>query len=79
VKGDVAIEARHLVAKEVDLVGSRNSLHEFDEVIALFESARIDPRQVVTDRVRMEEVPGAFTRWAAEPGSIGKVLVSVTA
>jgi threonine dehydrogenase-like Zn-dependent dehydrogenase len=77
VKGDVAIEARHLVAKEVDLFGSRNSLREFDEVIALFESRRIDPREVVTEWLSMEEVPDAFMRWAAEPGAVGKLLVSV--
>lgn len=79
VKGDVALEARHLVAKEVDFVGSRNSLHEFTEVIALFESGRVDPRQVITDRVSMDEVPAALARWAAEPSSVGKVLVSVGA
>jgi threonine dehydrogenase-like Zn-dependent dehydrogenase len=77
VKGDVALEARHLVAKEVDLVGSRNALHEFGEVISLFESGRVDPLQVVTDRVPIEEVPGVLERWAADPAGIGKVLVSV--
>ena len=78
VRGDVALEARHLVAKEVDMVGSRNSMGEFDEVIALFESGRVDPLQVVTDRIGMDGVPGALARWAANPPAVGKVLVSVT-
>jgi threonine dehydrogenase-like Zn-dependent dehydrogenase len=77
VKGDVALEARQLVAKEVDLVGSRNALDEFAEVIALFESGRVDPLQVVTHRVALEDVPQMFSRWAAEPTSVGKVLVSL--
>jgi threonine dehydrogenase-like Zn-dependent dehydrogenase len=77
VKGDVAIEARHLVAKEVDLFGSRNSLREFDEVIALFESRRIDPRQVVSERLPMDDVPDALVRWAAAPATVGKLLVNV--
>lgn len=78
VKGDVALEARQLVAKEVDLVGSRNALDEFAEVIALFESGRVDPRDVVTDRVALDDVPQILGRWAAEPSSVGKVLVSVS-
>lgn len=78
VKGDVALEARQLVAKEVDLVGSRNALDEFAEVMALFQSGRVDPLQVVTDRVMLEDVPQALARWAAEPSSVGKVLVSVS-
>jgi threonine dehydrogenase-like Zn-dependent dehydrogenase len=77
VKGDVAFEARQLVAKEVDLVGSRNALDEFAEVIALFESGRVDPLQVVTHRVTLDDVPQVLAQWAADPSSIGKVLVSV--
>jgi threonine dehydrogenase-like Zn-dependent dehydrogenase len=78
VKGDVALEARQLVAKEVDLVGSRNALDEFGEVIALFESGRVDPLQVVTDRVTLDDVPQILARWASDPSSVGKVLVSVS-
>jgi threonine dehydrogenase-like Zn-dependent dehydrogenase len=78
VKGDVALEARQLVAKEVDLVGSRNALDEFAEVIALFESGRVDPLQVVTDRVTLDDVPQVLVRWASDPSSVGKVLVSVS-
>jgi threonine dehydrogenase-like Zn-dependent dehydrogenase len=77
VKGDVALEARQLVAKEVDLVGSRNALDEFAEVIALFESGQVDPLQVVTDRVTLEEVPAVLGRWATNPSTVGKVMVSV--
>ena len=77
VKGDVALEARHIVAKEVDIVGSRNAMDEFAEVVALFESGRIDPGQVVTDRIGLDDVPAMFARWAAEPAGVGKVLVSV--
>ena len=78
VKGDVALEARQLVAKEVDLLGSRNALDEFAEVIALFESGRVDPLQVVTDRVTLDDVPQVLARWASDPSSVGKVLVSVS-
>ena len=78
VKGDVALEARQLVAKEVDLVGSRNALDEFAEVIALFESGRVDPLEAVTDRVTLDDVPQVLARWGSNPSSVGKVLVSVS-
>ena len=59
-------------------MGLRNALDEFAEVIALFESGRIDPLQVVTDRVTLDDVPQALARWAANPSSVGKVMVSVS-
>jgi threonine dehydrogenase-like Zn-dependent dehydrogenase len=77
VKGDIALEARQIVAKEVDLLGSRNAIDEFAEVIALFESGRVDPLALVTDRVTLDEVPAMFGRWADRPDSVGKILVEI--
>jgi threonine dehydrogenase-like Zn-dependent dehydrogenase len=77
VKGDIALEARQIVAKEVDLLGSRNAIDEFAEVIALFESGRVDPLALVTDRVALDEVPAMFGRWADRPDSVGKILVEI--
>jgi threonine dehydrogenase-like Zn-dependent dehydrogenase len=77
VKGDVALEARHIVAKEVDLLGSRNAMGEFDEVIALFESGRVDPLRLITKRLGLEQVPDVFREWAARPSEMGKVLVAL--
>ena len=39
---------------------------------------RVDPLQVVTDRVTLDEVPQVMARWASDPSSVGKVLVSVS-
>ena len=77
VKGDVPLEARHFVAKEMDLLGSRNALTELDDVVALFESGRIDPLRLVSDRISLEQVPDTLARWATGTSGIGKVLVSV--
>ncbi len=77
VKGDVPLEARHFVAKEMDLLGSRNALTELDDVVALFESGRIDPLKLVSDRIALDEVPETLARWATGTSGIGKVLVSV--
>ena len=77
VKGDIALEARQIVAKEVDILGSRNATDEFAEVIALFESGRVDPLALVTNRMPLEDVPAMFARWAERPESVGKILVEV--
>jgi threonine dehydrogenase-like Zn-dependent dehydrogenase len=79
VQGDVAIEARHIVAKEVEILGSRNATDEFADVIALFESRAIDPLRLVTHRVTLDAVPAMLGEWARQPAAFGKVLVLVTA
>jgi threonine dehydrogenase-like Zn-dependent dehydrogenase len=78
VKGDVAIEPRHIVAKEMEILGSRNATDEFADVITLFESKVIDPLRLVTHRVTLEEAPAMLSEWARQPATVGKVLVRVT-
>jgi threonine dehydrogenase-like Zn-dependent dehydrogenase len=77
VKGDVPIEARHIVAKEMEILGSRNATDEFADVIALFESRAVDPLRLVTHRVALSDAPAMLTEWAREPAAVGKILVSV--
>lgn len=77
VKGDVPIEARQIVFKELTIFGSRNATGELGEVVQLFEAGRVDPLRVVTDRVSLDAAPAAMTRWASAPGGIGKILVAV--
>jgi threonine dehydrogenase-like Zn-dependent dehydrogenase len=77
VKGDISLEARQIVAKEVDILGSRNATDEFADVIALFESGRVDPLALVTNRVALDDVPAMLARWAERPDSVGKILVEI--
>jgi threonine dehydrogenase-like Zn-dependent dehydrogenase len=76
-KGDVPLEARLIVLKEVTIFGSRNATDELAAVVQIFEGGRVDPLRVVTDRVSLEAAPDAMTRWAAAPAGIGKILVAV--
>jgi threonine dehydrogenase-like Zn-dependent dehydrogenase len=73
----VPLEARQIVFKEVTILGSRNATRELGDVVRLFESGRVDPRRVVTDRVALDEVPRVMARWAERPAGIGKILVAV--
>lgn len=76
-KGDVALEARLIVLKEVAILGSRNAMDELSAVVALFESGAVDPRALVTHRVSLDQAPAMFSTWAAAPQTVGKILVSV--
>ena len=76
-KGEVALEPRLVVLKEVTILGSRNATGELAAVVAMFESGRVDPRLVVTHRVPLDAAPAMLDRWAAAPQEVGKVLVSL--
>ncbi len=76
-KGEVPLEARLIVLKEVAILGSRNATDELTAVVALFESGTVDPRALVTHRVALEAAPAMLGQWAAAPQTVGKILVSV--
>jgi len=77
-KGDVPLEARLIVLKEVAILGSRNATDELAAVVALFESGKVDPLALVTHRVALDDAPGMLGQWAAAPQAVGKILVSVS-
>lgn len=77
-KGEVPLEARLIVLKEVAILGSRNATDELAAVVAMFESGTVDPRALVTHRVSLEAAPAMLAEWAAAPQAVGKILVSVT-
>ncbi len=73
----VPYETKLFVAKELDILGSRNCLGEFQEVIAFLERGTFDPRVLVSRTIRLPEVPGALEAWAAAPGATSKIMVHV--
>ncbi len=76
-KGEVPLEARLIVLKEVAILGSRNATDELAAVVALFESGTVDPRPLITHRVPLDAAPAMLEQWAAAPQAVGKILVSV--
>jgi threonine dehydrogenase-like Zn-dependent dehydrogenase len=76
-KGQVPLDARLIVFKEVTIAGSRNATDELAAVVRMFESGRCDPLRVVTDRVSLDATPAAMARWASAPRGVGKILVAV--
>lgn len=76
-RGEVPLDARLIVFKEVTILGSRNATDELAAVVQMFEGGRVDPLRVVTDRVALDDAPAAMARWASAPRGVGKILVAV--
>jgi 2-desacetyl-2-hydroxyethyl bacteriochlorophyllide A dehydrogenase len=72
----VAIDDATLHRREITLLASRNSCHEFPRIIGLIESGRIDTEPWITHRMALADVPRRFAELATQPGLIKAMIVS---
>jgi 2-desacetyl-2-hydroxyethyl bacteriochlorophyllide A dehydrogenase len=73
-KGEVSLTTAMFTKKELDVMGSRNSLRAFAECIDLIAGNRIDVASLITRTVSLEEVPAAVGEIAAHPEKFMKVV-----
>jgi 2-desacetyl-2-hydroxyethyl bacteriochlorophyllide A dehydrogenase len=73
-KGEVSLMTAMFTKKELDVVGSRNSLRDFPESIDLISGNKIDVGSLVTRTVSFEEVPAVVKEMAAYPEKFMKVV-----
>lgn len=73
-KGDVSLTTAMFTKKELDVMGSRNSIQAFPESIDLVAGDKIDVASLVTRTVSFEEVPAAVREIAAYPEKFMKVV-----
>jgi threonine dehydrogenase-like Zn-dependent dehydrogenase len=76
-KEPVTYETKYFVQKELDILGSRNSLDEFPDVIAMLLQGRFPVESTISKVVPMEEAGEALAGWADAPQTITKILVEV--
>ncbi len=77
-KEPVAYETRLFVQKELDILGSRNALHEdFLAVISMLEAGRFPVDQTVSATVPLTEAPQIFADWSAAPSRYTKIMVTL--
>jgi 2-desacetyl-2-hydroxyethyl bacteriochlorophyllide A dehydrogenase len=77
-KAPIAYETKYFVMKELDILGSRNSLTEdFRAVIAMLESGRYPVAETITRTVPFAEAGAALQSWSDNPGVITKIHVEV--
>lgn len=76
-KQPVEYETKQFVHKELDILGSRNSLNNFPEVISYLEMRRFPVDDVITTTVPFEETGAALQSWHEQPANITKVQVTL--
>ncbi|MCY7357038.1 MAG: hypothetical protein LH609_06135 [Rudanella sp.] len=64
------------VRKEIEILGSRNCLGEFPDVIAYLESGCFPVEDVISRTVSLDEAESALADWSANPGPITKIMVN---
>jgi len=78
VKDKVCFETKKIVAKELDIKGSRNALdREIEGVIELFQAGFIDSGNVITHRFPLEQIGEAFSLWNDNHNSVIKIVIDI--
>ena len=74
----VSYETRLFVQKELDILGSRNALHEdFLAVIAMLEAGNFPVADAVSAIVSLDEAAPILGEWSAAPGRFTKIMVNL--
>ena len=76
-KDEVPLPTRLFVSKELDVLGSRNSLGVFRSVIRMLEERQRPFADLITRVTPMAETAQAFGDWNAAPDEFTKILVRV--
>ena len=74
----VAIDDPLLHKREITLLASRNSAHQFTRIIGMMETAEIDTSPWIGARLSLDEVPDVFPGLRAQPDLV-KAVVQVSA
>lgn len=76
-KQPVCYETRLFVQKELDILGSRNALDDFPDVIDLLRTGKVPTDELVTFTAPLADTAHALARWADEPAHVTKILIHV--
>ena len=63
------------VRKEIEILGSRNCLGDFPDVIAYLEAGKFPVDAVISRVVSLDEAGAALADWSENPGPITKIMV----
>lgn len=75
-KGEVPLQTKYFVQKELDIRGSRNALPEdFLSVIRYLEKETAPVEKLITKVVRPDEALETMRWWSANPGRVFRILV----
>lgn len=78
-QGEVTFNDPDFHKRELTLMGSRNALPEdFERIIHLVETGRVDTRPWITHRGRIETVPEEFPAWTRPETGVIKAMIEVS-
>jgi threonine dehydrogenase-like Zn-dependent dehydrogenase len=78
-KEPISFETKLFVHKELDILGSRNSLAEFPAVIEVLKQGHFPVEATISATVPLDEAGEALRRWNESPQSFTKILVEMDA
>jgi len=76
-KEEIAFQTTLFVSKELDLYGSRNSLHTFPSVIKMLEGRERPFTDMISRVMPFPETPQAFEDWSSTPQRFTKITIAV--
>lgn len=76
-KRPVEFNTGTFVRKEIEILGSRNCLNEFTEVMEFLESGLFPSSDVITRTVTLDQAREALAEWSRNPGPITKIMVNL--
>lgn len=74
---DISLNTSLIVKKELDVMGSRNALDEFNDVINMLEEKKFDSKKLITSVYKMKNVNDAFQYWKDNPGDVIKIITEI--
>lgn len=76
-KQPVSFQTGIFVRKEIEILGSRNCLGDFPEVIRYLEKGQFPVDEVISRTVTLKEAGAALADWAANPSGVSKIMVDL--
>ncbi|MCY3022810.1 MAG: zinc-binding alcohol dehydrogenase family protein [Planctomycetota bacterium] len=76
-KEPVSYETKHFVQKELDILGSRNALGDFADVIRMMEQGGFPAEAIITSIVPLEQAGKALQDWDRNAPAVTRILVTI--
>ncbi len=74
-KNDTLIPTDTITRKELDLLGSRVSVGEFDEALKLITTGMIDVKPIISKIITLDDAPGTLIEQSENPDRYLKVII----
>jgi threonine dehydrogenase-like Zn-dependent dehydrogenase len=76
-KEPITYETKLFILKELDILGSRNSLTEFPQVIEMLQQRRFPVEATISATVPLNKAGEALKAWSDAPQAYSKILVEM--